>query len=322
MGLSTPVALLIFNRPRLTERVFKSIARVKPTKLFVVADGPRSTEEMEKCSQARAVLDLVDWDCEVLTNVSDTNLGCRRRVSSGLDWVFEHAEEAIILEDDCVPDPSFFPFCAELLNRYRDDPRIMMISGDNFQAGQACGPCSYYFSRLFHVWGWATWHRAWRLYDLEIKAWPLLRETPWLSELLGDERFADYWRRIFDEIHQQRIDTWDFSWVFSGWVQNGLAIIPNVNLVSNIGFGEEATHTKSSSDSQANLSCGSMTFPIQHPQAIIRDKIADLRTFYTVLGGAKRNAGTGGAICSAKSALGRLLSKLRDIRFSSFPNRD
>jgi hypothetical protein len=160
--VNTPIAFFIFNRPDTTARVFEAIRQAQPSKLLVVADGPRSTRpgEAEKCAATRAIIDQVDWECEVLTNYSDVNLGCRHRVSSGLDWVFEQVEEAIILEDDCLPHPTFFRFCEELLEWYRHDHRIVAISGDNFQNGHQSGEFSYYFSRYVHIWGWATWRRG------------------------------------------------------------------------------------------------------------------------------------------------------------------
>lgn len=156
--LKTPVAFLIFNRPDTTRRVFAEIAKARPPKLLVVADGPRADhpDDVEKCAAVRAIIDGIDWDCKVLTNYSDINLGCKRRVSSGLDWVFDTVEEAIILEDDCLPHPAFFRFCEEMLNKYRDDKRIAMISGDNFQFGRKRTEYSYYFSRYPHIWGWAS----------------------------------------------------------------------------------------------------------------------------------------------------------------------
>src|SRR5665648_587346 len=166
--LKTPVAFIIFNRPETTRRVFAEIAKARPTKLLVIADGPRAThpDDAEKCAVVRAIIDGVDWDCEVLKNYSDVNLGCKRRVSSGLDWVFDTVEEAIILEDDCLPHPTFFRFCEEMLAKYRDDKRIAMISGDNFQFGKKRTEYSYYFSRYTHIWGWASWRRAWDNYCL------------------------------------------------------------------------------------------------------------------------------------------------------------
>ena len=186
---SPPVAFLIFNRPELTRKVFASIAQARPSKLLVVADGPREdvSDDEENCSEARATIDRIDWDCEVLTNYSSVNMGCRARISTGLEWVFKNVEEAIILEDDCIPHPTFFRFCKELLARYRDDQRVMMISGNNFQMGRKWTPCSYYFSRFFHCWGWATWRRAWKHYDIDMGLWPALEDGSWLLHVLGDK---------------------------------------------------------------------------------------------------------------------------------------
>src|SRR5687767_13684909 len=164
----TPVALLVFNRPQATARVFEAVARARPPRLLVVADGPRADrpDDGELCHQTRAIIERVDWPCEVMKDYSDTNLGCRKRVSSGLDWVFSNVADAIILEDDCLPEPSFFPFCEELLERYRDDERVAMIRAGNFLEGRRVASTSYYFSRWFHIWGWATWARAWKHNDV------------------------------------------------------------------------------------------------------------------------------------------------------------
>jgi hypothetical protein len=272
---SAPVAFFIFNRPDLTARVFAEITRAKPSMLLVVADGPRSSEEQRKCAEARSIIDQVDWDCEVRTNYSDVNLGCKRRMSSGLDWVFEQREEAIILEDDCVPDPSFFPFCVELLERYRNDKRIAMISGDNFQLGRKRTKHSYYFSRYMHVWGWASWRRAWRHYDVEMKRWPALRKTPWLMTMVDDAAQLEYWRGIFDEVFSGKLDTWDYQWFFACWTQNSLAAVPNSNLVSNIGFGMAATHTTELDSPVADLATLPMSMPLSHPRKIMRHRQAD-----------------------------------------------
>ena len=164
MSLSTPVAFIIFNRPDTTEIVFETIRQAKPSKLLVVADGPRTDRsgEVEKCTATRAVIERVDWECEVITNYSDVNLGCKRRVSGGIDWIFSQVEEAIILEDDCLPAPSFFQFCQTMLERYRYDDRISMIGGSNYQQENSRTSDSYFFTKYAHIWGWATWRRAWK----------------------------------------------------------------------------------------------------------------------------------------------------------------
>ena len=273
--LQTPVVLLIFNRPDTTERVFETIRQVKPPKLLVVADGPRADQpgEAEKCAAVRAILDLVDWDCQVIKNYADTNLGCRERVSSGLNWVFETVEEAIILEDDCLPHPTFFRFCEELLERYRHDDRIMAISGDNFQLGRQPIESSYYFSSYMHIWGWATWRRAWQFYDLEMTEWPQVRETHEFGNRQQSKVAARYWSRVFQNAYEG-FNTWDYAWVFACWSQNGLIILPSVNLVSNIGFREDATHTKVVTPF-TNLKVEEMTFPLIHPTSVSQNIAAD-----------------------------------------------
>ena len=275
--METPVAFLIFNRPDTTEKVFAAIRKAQPPKLLVVADGPRSDRpgEAEKCRATRAIIDRVDWECEVLTNYSDVNLGCKARVSSGLDWVFDRVEEAIILEDDCLPDPSFFLFCEKLLNYYRQDERIMVISGDNFQFGRKRSDYSYYFSRYNHCWGWATWKRAWQHYDLKMKLWQQIRDGNWLEYILQQPKTVKYWQKIFQASYDGNINSWDYQWTYTCWIQNGLTVLPNVNLVSNIGFGTEGTHTTGIDTPFANIPTEEIDFPLQHPPFVIRDTLAD-----------------------------------------------
>lgn len=284
--LTTPVALLIFNRPETTGRVFAAIRQAKPPKLLVVADGPRTDKpgEAEKCRQARAIINQVDWECEVLTNYSEVNLGCRHRVSSGLDWVFDQVETAIILEDDCLPHPTFFRYCQELLEQYHDEQSIMMISGNNFQ-GRRPTEYSYYFSRYIHIWGWASWRRAWRKYDHGMALWPELRDSGWLSELLENHQAAAWWSKVFQSVYDGVLNTWDVIWLYSLWRNQGLTILPLVNLVSNIGFGDSATHTTMADSPQANMAVAAMGFPLQHPPVIVRHSQADNFTEATIFSG-------------------------------------
>jgi hypothetical protein len=277
--MRTPVAFLVFNRPDCTERVFAEIARARPPKLLVVADGPRADKagEAEKCIATRAIIDRVDWKCDVLRNYSDTNLGCGRRPSSGLRWVFEQVEEAIILEDDCLPHPTFFHFCEELLDKYRHDERVMHISGNNYFFRENKIPFSYFFSCYCLSWGWATWRRAFQHYDAEIKLWPVLRNTSWLMDVLGDPRAVEHWKKLYDLSHASidNVNTWDFQWLFAAWAHRGLSILPSTNVVSNIGFREDATHTRGATNKLANLPRSEMIFPLKHPPCMVRDKTAD-----------------------------------------------
>ena len=276
---NTPVLFLIFNRPDTTQQVFDEIRKAQPAQLFVAADGPRKDRptDYEQCKKTREIIHQVDWDCKVFTRFQDENLGCKIGVSSAIDWFFSNVEEGIILEDDCVPDQSFFPFCQELLEKYRDDERIMMISGDNFQFGKRRTNCSYYFSKYFHIWGWATWRRAWKHYDIDMKSWPEIKDGGWLKDILRDKNAEKFWEKIFENMYRGKINTWDYQWVFSCWIQNGLAILPNDNLVTNIGFDGDATHTKGK-NMQADIPVHSLEFPIKNPEFVIIDADADTRT--------------------------------------------
>jgi hypothetical protein len=271
-----PIVFLIFNRPEPTARTFAAIRAARPGKLLVVADGSRPDRagEEELCAHTRAIIDGVDWPCEVLRNFAETNMGCGRRVASGLDWAFEQVEEVIILEDDCLPDPSFFPYCGELLERYRADERIMMISGDNFQNGATRTPHSYYFSQLPHCWGWATWRRAWRQYDFTIKDWRQRRDRSLIKAAANNAALAHYWEQCFDGVAAGKIDTWDYQWMYCMWAGNGLSIVPDVNLVTNIGFGPAATHTLTADDRHV-VPSRAMEFPLRHPQKVMPSVTAD-----------------------------------------------
>jgi len=274
--LNTPVAFIIFNRPDTTARVFAEIAKAKPPKLLIVADGPRQDRvgEAERCAETRAIVKHVDWPCEILINYSDVNLGCKNRVSSGLNWIFEQVPEAIILEDDCLPDPSFFRFCEEMLEKYRDDERIAMISGDNFQFGHKRGDASYYFSRYNHIWGWASWRRAWKSYDVSMKLWPQFRDDKYLDYLFADKAIKTYWHNALEATHSGKIDTWDYQWVFASWANSMISVMPNINLISNIGFGANATHTIADSIF-SNMPVESITFPLQHSDGVYVNVKAD-----------------------------------------------
>ncbi|MFM6082737.1 MAG: glycosyltransferase family 2 protein [Dolichospermum sp.] len=277
--MKTPVAFIIFNRPDTTKRVFEAIRQAKPPKLLVIADGPRADRpgEAEKCAVARAIIEGVDWECEVLTNYSDVNLGCKIRVSSGLDWVFNTVEEAIIIEDDCVPHITFFQFCEELLELYRHDERIMTIAALNVPLSGKMSEYSYTFSCYNRIWGWASWRRAWKYFDVDMKLWTKVREEKFLNSLLGDNSAVNFWHDIYQQVYERGLNCWGYQWTFACWIQNGLTIIPNVNLVKNIGFGESATHTINvdMNSRRAQLPLEEMSFPLRHPPFVIRDMDAE-----------------------------------------------
>lgn len=283
MSLNTPIAFCIFNRPELTRRVFEAIALAKPKKLLVIGDGARSDrpEERQLVEQTRAVVERVDWDCEVITHYSPTNLGCKQRMSSGLDWAFQISEELIVLEDDCLPDPTFFDFCQQLLERFRNDPRVMLISGNNFQPNRH-SQHSYYFSHWPHIWGWASWRRAWNHFDVQISSWPEIKSDQALRSVFPGEEQYRYWAGVLDRQHAGEIDTWDFPWAYACWINSGLTILPESNLIANLGFGPDATHTTDTASRLSNLE----TYPIgqlNHPPRVLRNEVADQFTWDHIL---------------------------------------
>jgi hypothetical protein len=277
-GFDVPVAFLIFNRPEVTARVFQAIRAARPRQLLVVADGPRPDRdgEAERCARARAVLERVDWPCQVLRTFSDVNLGCGRRISSGLDWVFDTVERALVFEDDCLPSPSFFPYARELLARHALDERVMEVTGANLLGSWRPRRASYHFVHVGHVWGWATWRRAWRHYDFAMRAWgdPEVRaRVSALFREMGDSgRCIDH----YDATFAGKVDTWDFQWQFARLQRGGLCALPSVNLITNIGFGPEATHTIAASRF-ADLPRGELHFPLRPPREVGSDLGYDRR---------------------------------------------
>lgn len=284
--LATPVAYIVFNRPRHTEKTFAVLREQRPAKLFIIADGPRAghADDVERCAVVRDIVSRIDWPCEVSRNYADENLGLKRRVSSGLDWVFAQEERAIVLEDDCVAHPDFFRFCTELLERYAQDERVAVITGNNFQHGRARGPGSYYFSQYNHCWGWATWRRAWRYFEGSLPFWPQWSRSPEWAMRLPDAVERRYWAHIFAAVHAGTIDSWAYPWTASVWFRGGLTATPNVNLVGNIGFGADATHTTAEMSPLAAMPTAAIG-ALRHPSEVVRDAAADRYTFDHVFGG-------------------------------------
>lgn len=273
----TPIIVIIFNRPEITKKLFEVIRRIEPKNLFIIADGPRKDRENEviQCKNAQDIFKSIDWDCEIQKNYSETNLGCKKRISTGLDWAFSKISEAIILEDDCIPNIDFFRYCEELLDVYRYDRRIMAISGDNFQLGRCRNDYSYYFSKYSHCWGWATWRRAWQYYDVDIKLWPEIRRHELLKEIFDSPCEKLYWDKKFQQVYKGSIDSWAYQWFLACWLNHGLTVLPNVNLVSNIGFSISGTHTRIDFSPFSKMETSSLEFPIKHPPFIVRDVEAD-----------------------------------------------
>jgi hypothetical protein len=285
--ITTPVAFFIFNRPDLTEIVFQAIAQARPQKLLIIADGPRTAEEAEKCQQTRAIVEKVDWDCQVIKNFSDRNMGCRARMSSGVKWVFSQTDEAIFLEDDCLPNASFFPFCQTLLDYYREDKRVMHINGGNFLFDRIHIPDSYYFSRYNFVgYGWASWKRAWKYYDADLTSWDECNKQRIFESVFEDPYERNYWQQIFSQtVSGELKEIWDFQWFYSCWTQGGLAITPRVNLVSNLGFRPDATHTNTAYERSylADIPRRELN-DIAHPKFVLRNREADTHTFEIYFG--------------------------------------
>lgn len=285
-GFDAPVLLVAFNRPDVTRRTLAGIRAVAPRRLFLAVDGPRPgrPDDIEGCAAVRRELETIDWDCQVERHYAESNRGCNGNVELALDWVFGSVDQAIILEDDCLPDPTFFRFCAELLERYRDDDRIWQIGGTSFEVPtEHFGGDSYGFSGLAAIWGWATWSRAWQAHRMV-----LTRDhaTSGCGRTMAPERSARMVYppgtfqtaagfRILTEVAEStdgQMFSWDSHWWASLNAHGGLAISPSVNMVENIGYGADATHTQCD---QAMPKAEPMSFPLKHPESVtVNERVA------------------------------------------------
>ena len=314
--LTAPVLLIVFNRPQPTRQVFEAVRRARPTRLYVAADGPRPHRPADaaRCAETRAlVTEGVDWPCEVKTLFRNENMGCGRGPAEAIGWFFEHEPEGIILEDDCLPTPSFFRFCQELLARYRYDTRVMHIGGGNFshearQPAQA-GVESYHFSGRVHSWAWATWRRAWQYFDFDLALLPKLRQCGALNDIYPSWLERTYWLRKFEAVRQETESAhiWDYQWHFAVAAHGGITIVPAVNLVTNIGFGEDATHTLDPQDQLAHPPAAELAFPLVHPPVVARDKQRDRQHFREHL------------LRHARAVARRLLARLKPAPISRQP---
>jgi hypothetical protein len=277
MGYSvqSPVLFLNFNRPSLSLQVFEAIMKVKPRHLYFAVDGPRENkpEDISRCNQTKQILHRIDWDCAVHTLFSEKNAGCKAAVSTAISWFFEHEEEGIILEDDCLPAESFFYFCDQMLKKYRTDARMFSITGTNLQDGKKWGEASYYFSQYSNIWGWATWRRVWKKYDVRLERYDETHAAQQLANIFTDRFLINEWIKIFQTVKAGGLDTWDYQFNFLTFFENGLCITPNVNLVSNIGFDESPTH-RNNNRHYANLPLSELTL-IVHPNYFLPQKAAD-----------------------------------------------
>lgn len=263
-NLKTSILFLTFNRLDTTKRVFEEIKKAKPLKLYIASDGPREnvSGEYEKVREVRNFIESnIDWECEVKTLFRDNNLGCKIAVSSAIDWFFENEQMGIILEDDCLPSQSFFRFCEELLIKYENDERVALISGDNFNKNKI-GEADYYFSKIPHIWGWATWKRAWQKYDVNMSKFSEFKKNKEIKKIWSNKNVQNYWLYILNEVYNNKIDTWDYQLAFSLFLNNSFCICPNVNLVSNIGFGKNATNTFVFNNKTTGLISREISFPL------------------------------------------------------------
>ncbi len=275
--VQSPVLFIVFNRPDTTRKVFERIREVKPSRLYIAADGPRAGRPADEanCSEVRRIVEGVDWDCEVKTLFSDVNKGCKIAVSNAITWFFDNEPEGIILEDDCLPAYSFFSFCDEMLQRYRNDPKVFSITGTNKQMGRRWTDADYYFSRYANIWGWASWARVWKQYDHTLSRYGESEVAKVMARVYDDRFYIDDFVNIFRKLKAGEIDTWDYQFNFLGFFTEGLTISPNVNLISNIGFGEGATHTFDTINPFAAMPLVELTGPLKHPDVVAPVKDAD-----------------------------------------------
>jgi hypothetical protein len=284
MAFKTPLLFIIFNRPEETRMVFDEIKKLRPEKLFIAADGPRADypDDILKCKKTREIINEIDWPCETKTNFRDENLGCGKGPANAITWLFQHEEQGIILEDDCVPDKSFFFFCQELLEKYQDDSRVMHIAGTNHNPEFVRdNSYSYFFSQVGHMWGWATWKRAWSLYDIKMGVFDEIITKDYFKDIYPNPFIRKYMIKKFTETYTGKIKgVWDYQWEFTRIINSGLTIMPRNNLIHNIGFGDAATHTFSSNNYFKNASVKSLKFPLKHPPFVIKDVQSENKHFH------------------------------------------
>jgi len=273
-----PILILVYNRPDFLKRLIFILKKIKPIKIYIKGDGPRKYDDKEKCIAVKKVLKNINWNCKVITNFNKKNMGCRTSVSDGINWFFSKEEMGVILEDDCLPNNSFFKYCEILLKKFYNNKNISVISGSNFQE-KIWGNNDYYFSKYNHCWGWACWRRSWKFYDDKMSFWSQWKKTKkWkLFNKSLIERW--YWEKIFNQVFKRKIDSWAYVWTACVWKNNGLTITPNVNLIENVGFDKRATHTVNLRKDYKYRSSKELAWPIKHPKLIKVNNQADSFTF-------------------------------------------
>lgn len=276
--VKAPVVLIFFRR-RCVLEVLRRLRDYAPERLFLIADGGRTSQEHEQCQEVRQLVEAaIDWPCRVERLYSDRNLGCRGNIPRGITWAFAQVDRAVILEDDTVPTSDFFTFCAEMLERYADDTRVMTVSGTNYFPSCACfGAYSYLFSGYAETCGYATWARAWKLYDADLRAWPAARDAGLLKTGFLGKREQEYWFSALESVWSKtcECDPYDFQWLFASFLHGGLSIVPRANLVTNIGSGPEATHTKQGCQRLLGRPAQVLPMPLNHPPTVVRSDVFD-----------------------------------------------
>jgi hypothetical protein len=306
MAFDVPILFLGYNRPDLTQKTLDRILEINPKFLFVSLDGPNSSKknDVKNCKLVHEIINKISiTDCILKIRINKNNLGCKISVKSAIDWFFENVEYGIILEDDCFPSHSFFPFCKELLKKYQDNERISHISGSNFQYGIWRGFESYYFSKYTHIWGWATWRRAWKDYDISMKEFEKSSLFNGVKILLPIDLMRD--------VYLGKIDTWDIQWFYTNVLFNRMTIVPNINLVRNIGFNSDATHTIGSIYSYIrNTPNGNLVFPLKHKKNIFENNSADTLVSLKVFGN-KNDGKISKNIFKLYFIIDRIISKIK-----------
>ena len=284
--MKIPVSIIIFNRPENTKRLLESLNIYKPETLFVISDGPRKNFEndQEKVIQSRKIFEKIDWKCEVFFNNSESNLGCRERIITGLNWVFGQVEKTIILEDDCIPSEEFFIFMELMLNKYQTNKEISSVCGTNFLPDWSETKDSYLYSKYCHVWGWGTWKDCWEKIDFNLDKLHKIKKTKFLKSYLGSFRAYLYWHWILNNVNKKKIDSWAYIWNFTNFINKSLSIIPTINLLSNIGIGKDSTNTRSLPYKyiKAEESRKKLKFPLKHPSKLLSDSKHDLKVEDTI----------------------------------------
>lgn len=275
----------MFNRPDTTRKVFEAIRQAKPKQLFVAADGPRagSESDLENCRQVRRIFSDIDWPCDFKTLFRENNAGCKNSVSSGINWFFENVDEGIILEDDCLPSRSFFCFCRELLQKYRHCKEIMHIGGFNHFFNISGNRSGYHFTKYTPIWGWATWKRAWKMYDVQLRSFPEVKQTGRITAMFSLRSEQKFRLNLFQKLYDGLIDTWDYQWNYAIRLNNGICIRPNTSLIENIGFRENATHTTRGNRLLEKVTAVEIDFPLVHPETVAIDETLDQQHYFTFI---------------------------------------